>query len=69
MFEKPEFIAYLDYLQYWKKPQYAKFLSYPGPSLRALELLQQEQFRKDILIPNVMARLMDESVAASIRVR
>ena len=26
MYEKPEFVAYLGYLQYFKEPKYAKFL-------------------------------------------
>ena len=25
-FDDPQFIDYLEYLQYWKKPQYAKFI-------------------------------------------
>ena len=33
---------------------------YPGPTLKALELLQQEQFRKDILRPDVVERLATE---------
>ena len=38
---------------------------YPGPTLRALELLQQEQFRKDILIPETVNRMYEEGLAAS----
>jgi mediator of RNA polymerase II transcription subunit 31 len=26
--DKPEFVAYLGYLQYFKEPKYAKFLQY-----------------------------------------
>lgn len=33
---------------------------YPGPTLKALELIQQEQFRKDILRPDVVERLTNE---------
>jgi mediator of RNA polymerase II transcription subunit 31 len=40
-----KFIRYLDYLQYWKEPQYAKFLVYPH-CLRFLDLLQHEEIRK-----------------------
>jgi mediator of RNA polymerase II transcription subunit 31 len=81
MFEKPEFVAYLDYLQYFKQPQWVKYLSYvlsvemvfiinrqpryPGPTLRALELLQQEQFRKNILNPAVMEQLFKQGIEAS----
>ncbi|EKX43804.1 hypothetical protein GUITHDRAFT_56682, partial [Guillardia theta CCMP2712] len=40
----PKFIRYLDYLQYWKQPQYSKFLVYPH-CLRFLDLLQHEEVR------------------------
>lgn len=39
--------------------------SYPGPTLRVLELLQQERFRKEILIPEVVDRMIREGFAAS----
>ena len=42
-----KFIRYLDYLQYWKQPQYAKFLVYPH-CLRFLDLLQHEDIRKEL---------------------
>ncbi|KAI9664082.1 MAG: suppressor of hpr1 [Bathelium mastoideum] len=64
--DDPAFIAYLDYLQYFSQPKYLKYLSYPGPTLRTLELLQQERFRKDILMPNTVAQLIEEGVKASI---
>ena len=38
---------------------------YPGPTLRALELLQQEQFRKDILITAVVQAMVDEGFEAA----
>lgn len=65
LLENDEFIAYLDYLQYFTQPKYAKYLTYPAPTLRALQLLQQEQFRKDILMPDVVARMMHEGIQAS----
>ncbi|KAL1797570.1 hypothetical protein ACET3X_004176 [Alternaria dauci] len=58
--DKPEFVAYLGYLQYFKDPKYIKFLHHPGPTLRALEWLQQERFRQDILAPGLMDRLVIE---------
>jgi mediator of RNA polymerase II transcription subunit 31 len=58
--EQPAFIAYLHYLQYWSHPPYLKYLTYPGPTLKNLELLQQEKFRADILAPDTVARLVDE---------
>lgn len=39
--------------------------SYPGPTLRALELLQQERFRKDILIPETVAKMASDGFLAS----
>ena len=39
---------------------------YPGPTLKALELLQQEKFRKHILSPAIVARLIEEGVKASL---
>ena len=54
-----QFAAYLKYLySYWKTPEYSRYLTHPGATLRALELLQQEQFRKDIIRPDVIERLV-----------
>src|SRR4051794_22892177 len=54
------FAAYLAYLYaYWRTPQYSQYLSHPGAVLRSLELLQQERFRKDIIRPDVIARLLE----------
>ncbi|KAL8719961.1 MAG: hypothetical protein Q9225_003109 [Loekoesia sp. 1 TL-2023] len=60
LLQDPSFIEYLKYLQYFTRPQYTKYLSYPGPTLKALELLQQEKFRQDILGPDMVARLAEE---------
>jgi len=60
-----EFVAYLNYLQYFKEPKYARYLSYPGPTLRTLELLQQEQFRKDVISPELVFRLLEEGVSSA----
>ncbi|TIA80626.1 hypothetical protein D6C76_03078 [Aureobasidium pullulans] len=65
LLDDPEFVAYLAYLQYFAEPKYIKYLSYPGPTIRALELLQQERFRKDILIPETVARMAEEGLQAS----
>ncbi|RQM06540.1 hypothetical protein DH86_00003256, partial [Scytalidium sp. 3C] len=62
--ESPPFIAYLAYLQYFAHPPYTRYLTYPGPTLRNLELLQQERFRTEILSPDVVARLVEEGVKA-----
>jgi len=39
---------------------------YPGPTLKSLQLLQQEQFRKDILSPETVARLIAGGVIATL---
>ncbi len=51
------------------KPEYTKYLLYPGPTLKALALLQQESFREDILSPETVARLAEGQVLASIGAR
>lgn len=63
--ENEEFVAYLDYLQYFQEPKYLKYLQYPGPTLRALELLQQEQFRKDILSQQLVDAMVREGFQAA----
>lgn len=65
-FEHTEFVAYLDYLQYFTRPEYIGYLTYPGPTLRHLELLQQEQFRKDLGRIDVVAALMEEGQKAGV---
>lgn len=57
------FAAYLAYLySYWKTPEYSQFLTHPGPTLRALRLLQEETFRRDIILPQVIEGLAGVSV-------
>lgn len=54
-----KFASYLSYLyDYWRKPEYARFLTHPGATLRNLELLQQEPFRGDIIRPDVIEKLL-----------
>ena len=54
------FARYLKYLySYWRTPRYVQYLTHPGATLRNLELLQQEQFRKDLIRPDVIARLFE----------
>lgn len=50
--QDPSFIAYLNYLQYWKKPEYAKYVLYPH-CIYFLDLLQNEEFRKVVAKPAV----------------
>ncbi len=61
-----KFASYLSYLySYWRKPEYARFLTHPGATLRNLELLQQEQFRRDIIRPDVIEKLLVVGVESS----
>lgn len=59
-FQKPEFNNYLQYLQYWATDPYVGYLTHPGPTLKALELLQEERFRKDIMRPDVGMMLSEQ---------
>lgn len=52
-----KFARYLKYLLYWKQPEYAQYLTHPAGTIRNLELLQIEQFRKDIFRPELNVRL------------
>ncbi|KAL8981829.1 MAG: hypothetical protein Q9177_005455 [Variospora cf. flavescens] len=65
--QDPTFIEYIRYLQYFTQPTYTRYLSYPGPSLKALQLLQQEKFRQDIMSPDIVSRLAAEFLLASIK--
>ncbi|KAI9883678.1 MAG: hypothetical protein M1823_004560 [Watsoniomyces obsoletus] len=65
LLDEPSFVAYLDYLRYFTQPEYTKFLTYPAPTLKALELLQEEAFRRDILSPDTASRLMAEGMQAN----
>ena len=54
------FARYLAYLYaYWRTPQYAKYLTHPGAVLGTLELLQRERFRREVIRPDLIARLLE----------
>ncbi|KAM0709894.1 hypothetical protein Q7P35_003937 [Cladosporium inversicolor] len=63
-FEDDAFVEWCKYLKYFSQPEYLPFLSYPGPTLKALDLVQQEQFRKDILRPDVVENLTNAWMTA-----
>jgi hypothetical protein len=46
----PAFAAYLRYLLYWRRPEYARFIVYPH-ALALLELLQAPEFREAVASP------------------
>ncbi|KAG9104018.1 suppressor of hpr1 [Ceratobasidium sp. 370] len=56
LLEDAAFINYLEYLQYWRERDYARFIVYPH-CLHYLELLQHEQFRKELKNPLTRMRL------------
>ncbi|KAG8762431.1 suppressor of hpr1 [Ceratobasidium sp. 423] len=56
LLEDQAFINYLQYLQYWRKSEYARFIVYPH-CLHFLELLQHEQFRNELKNPVTRMRL------------
>lgn len=59
------FANYLAYLySYWKTPEYSQFLPHPGPTLRALRLLQEPSFRRDIIRPQVIEALAGTGMGA-----
>ena len=51
----PAFLCFLAYLQYWRRPEYAVFVTYPN-CLQFLELLQNPGFRTAIANPNYKVR-------------
>ncbi|KAJ6257114.1 Mediator of RNA polymerase II transcription subunit [Drechslerella dactyloides] len=58
------FLRYIEYLDYWRQPEYVKFLVYPSFTLNALDLLKQPQFRQDILSPDTAKKIMDDMLAS-----
>ncbi len=49
--EQPAFLAYLEYLCYWRRRPYAGYVIYPL-GLEALGLLQTPRFRVQLLSPD-----------------
>ncbi|KAK5089303.1 Mediator of RNA polymerase II transcription subunit 31 [Exophiala xenobiotica] len=54
------FARYLKYLlDYWRLPEYSQYLTHPAATIRNLELLQNEQFRRDITHPALVEKLVE----------
>lgn len=50
-FDDPAFMRFLEYLQYWKEPQYSKYLLFPQ-SLAFLDaLVYNTTFRRELVFP------------------
>lgn len=60
-FKDQAFINYLKYLQYWKEPEYAKYLMYPM-CLYFLDLLQYEHFRREIVNSQCCKFIDDQAI-------
>jgi mediator of RNA polymerase II transcription subunit 31 len=52
-YAQPQFIRYLGYLQYWRQPEYARFVMFPL-ALEALHLLQNARFRAELSKPDAV---------------
>ncbi|KAJ8100701.1 SOH1-domain-containing protein [Lipomyces tetrasporus] len=57
--EDERFINYLEYLEYWRKPEYVKYLIYPN-CLHVLSLLKQPLFRQEVRHADMAQMLMDD---------
>jgi mediator of RNA polymerase II transcription subunit 31 len=57
--DDPSFVAYLDYLQYWREPAYARFLHYPH-ALYFLGQLQRPEFRKAMANPRAAEHVFSQ---------
>jgi len=53
-FKDKAFLNYLEYLNYWKKPEYAKYLDYPQ-SLAMLDILRHKETREEFAKPQYVA--------------
>lgn len=47
-FDDEKFIAFLDYLRYWKSPQYMKYLVFPQCIIFLDQLIENQEFRKKL---------------------
>ncbi|KAG7800239.1 hypothetical protein KL944_003812 [Ogataea haglerorum] len=59
--EDEKFLNYLEYLEYWRRPEYAKQLVYPN-CLHVLTMLKSPQFRKDIAKAELSSVLYNDMV-------
>ncbi|CAB3408607.1 unnamed protein product [Caenorhabditis bovis] len=60
-FKEDYFVNYLQYLMYWKKPEYARCLKFPQ-CLFILEALQSPQFREAMAFPHNAKFVEDQLV-------
>jgi mediator of RNA polymerase II transcription subunit 31 len=59
-FENPRFLDFLGYLEYWRSPEYSRFLLYPH-SLNILSLLKSSKFLGSLGSVQEIENLMEQS--------
>ena len=69
-FREPEYLRYLQYVTRFCTEYHIDGVlmcprRWPGPTLRALELLQEESFRKDIINDQVCMSMIDQGWEAA----
>ncbi|KNC79304.1 hypothetical protein SARC_08299 [Sphaeroforma arctica JP610] len=57
--QQPEFVNYLEYLTYWRTPEYAKFIAFPH-CLHFLDLLQHKPFRDAVINNEIRDELLQQ---------
>mmetsp|Transcript_53965 Transcript_53965/g.127427 ORF Transcript_53965/g.127427 Transcript_53965/m.127427 type:complete len:121 (-) Transcript_53965:48-410(-) len=59
LMDDKSFIAYVEYLSYWKTPPYAKFIFYPH-CLFFLDMLQKKEFRDAVKAPDYVEYIWEQ---------
>lgn len=57
--DDPAFVAYLEYLRYWERPEYARFIHYPH-ALFFLDQLQRKEFRRAMANPRAVEHVFSQ---------
>ncbi|KAK9461294.1 SOH1-domain-containing protein [Lipomyces oligophaga] len=65
--EDTRFLNYLEYLEYWRKPEYVKFVVYPN-CLHMLSLLRQPRFRQEVKHSDMAQLLINDMLAKWLRI-
>lgn len=60
-FDDPAFLAYLSHLAYWRRPEYARYLTHPH-ALFALDLLSSPALRRALARPAVADALHSQQL-------
>ena len=57
--DDPAFVTYLEYLRYWERPEYARFIHYPH-ALFFLDQLQRKEFRRAMANPRAVEHIFSQ---------